>query len=155
IACVLDIERIPYRRIWCPADFDARLLVVSGDHVTPAVLQLAAHAPTLIVGSPASPPRELFGVAGGHTVRTATATVALGEPIWPESVRALARRFGKQVLTLPSAPVFRGDAPPEGLVLARLACADGMTQPAIVQSGSSYWSLVDLGAAFAHLLDES
>src|SRR5262249_27861332 len=71
IACVLDIERIPYRRIPRAEDFDARLLVVTGDHVTPAVLRLAARSPSLIIGSPALPPRELFGVGGGRTMRSA------------------------------------------------------------------------------------
>ena len=154
IACALDVERIPYRRIRHPEDFDARLLIVSGGQVTPAVLRFAVRTPTLIIGSPASPPRELFGVGEGGTVRTA-AEISLQEPIWPEPVRVAAHRFGKEALRVPKAPAFCPDTHPGGTVLAKLRHPEGALQPAIVRSGSCHWSLVDLGVAFAHLLDES
>ena len=77
IACALDVDRIPYRHIERPEDFDASLLIVSGAEVTPAILRLAARTPTLIIGSSASAPRELFGVRNGGTVRTA-AEISIG-----------------------------------------------------------------------------
>ena len=63
IVCALDVERIPYRRIRHPEDFAARLLIVSGGQVTPAVLRLAVRTPTLIIGTPAAPPRDQIGRA--------------------------------------------------------------------------------------------
>jgi hypothetical protein len=128
--------------------------VVAGAELTPEVLALAARVPTVVVGAPAVPARDLFGVTSGDVAQGAAA-ISLQDAIWPEAVRVAARRFGKDTLRIPLAPSFRPDGTPDAEILATARRPGGLVQPAIVRSGSCLWSLVDVGAAITHLLDES
>jgi hypothetical protein len=154
LATALEIEGIPFRHIRCPEEASGRLLVVSGGALTPAVLALAARVPTLILGAPATPPGALFGVSAGRTHRSAAA-ISLRDPVWRPAVRAAALRFGKEALRLPWTTAFCPETGPDGAIVATLRRPGGAVQPAIAKRGGCHWSLVDLGAALAHLLDES
>lgn len=154
IASVLAVEGIPYRHVRQLDDRRGRVLVVAGPEVTPEVLELATRVPTVIVGAPASPPRDLFNVSSGRLAHSAAA-ISLQDAIWPDAVRTAAQRFGKQTLRMPWAPTFCPDVMPAGSVLAAVRRPGGVFQAAIVRNGCCLWSLVDVGAAIAHLLDES
>src|SRR5262245_19033422 len=154
VACALDIERIPYRRITCADHFDAQLLLVASDDVPATTATLARRVPTVMIGGAASVAREVFGVRSCQRVE-GPATISLEDSVWPFRIRERARRFGKNALRVPFAPGVIPDRPVSGKILASYRRADGRTEPAIVQSGASaYWCLLDLGAAFANLLDE-
>jgi hypothetical protein len=153
VACALDIERIPYRRITRAEEFGGSLLVIAGAPVTAEVVALAHRVPSVVLGSPELLPRELFGVTVGRTI-TMEAEIALADPIWPDPVRAAARSVGKTALRLPPVSVFAPNTRPDGTVLAALRRPHGRTQTAIVENGGCHWCLIDLGTAFAELLDE-
>ncbi len=153
IAAALAIEGIPFRRIARPEEFDAHLLVMGGAP-TPAAVALTARVPTLAIGPCAPLARAVFGVSGGRLTEE-PASLSLDEPIWPAPVRAMARHFEQDALRLPSAPRLVPEAAPAGTLLAQLQGAAGRVQTAVVRLGEVSWCLVDLGAAFANLLDES
>ncbi len=154
LACALDVEGIPYRRIARPEEFAARVLVVAGGDHDPGAAALAARVPTVAVGAPATLARELFGVRAGRTVVT-HASVSLDGPLWPDAVRRLAHSFGKTALALPRVPLCTTDAPPAGTTLATLVRPGGAPEPAVVRRGDCWWCLPDLGTALADLLDEA
>ena len=154
VACALDVERIPYRLITRAEDFDAQLLLVAGDDVPLSTTTLARRVPTVVIGAAARVTGELFGVRSCKKSE-GPATISLEETVWPALIRERARRFGKDALRVPSAPAVTPDRPVNGTVLATYRRPDGTVAPAVVRSGTrAYWCLVDLGAAFANLLDE-
>jgi peptidoglycan/xylan/chitin deacetylase (PgdA/CDA1 family) len=153
IACALDIERIPYRRIVRAEAFDARLLVVSTPEVSPEFVELARRVPTLIVGDGGPLGTALFGSA----VRPAPSgpvVLPLGEPIWSPGVRELAREFGADRLSLASASALVAALPPAARVDASWTASDGRRLPAVVAAGSAHWCSIDLGSALTDLFDE-
>jgi len=150
VACALDVERIPYRRLLRAADFDARLLVVATPDAGPDVVALARRVPTLVVGG-GDVARALFDVDAGAVI--GPLTIPLAEPIWPAGTADVARRFGADGMRFPSATacVPRGAT---GRVLASRLDADGVRRPAVVASGRAHWCLADVGALLADLADE-
>jgi hypothetical protein len=153
IATALDVAGIPYRRIARAGDFGGRALVVVGPAL-PSTAALAARVPTVTFGAAPALTRSLFGVGAGHVVE-GPVRIALSDPIWPSPVVACARQFGKDALRLPWAPAFVPASRPAGTIVAQSLDGQGHAQPAVVRQGRAYWCLVDLGAAFASLLDES
>jgi len=151
ITAALDIEGIPYRHIARPEDSDGRLVVAVNEAATP-VVALARRTPVLAIGVATALAREHFGVSG--EVREGPASIALDEPVWPAAVRECARRFGREALRIPQAPVFSPAARPTGSARAHLSFPGGERQPAVVRCGGVHWCLVDLGSALANLLDE-
>ena len=152
IRTMLDVERIPYRRLERAEDFDARVLLVASADPSPSTLALAREVPTVVVGAPGALVSALFGVSARLASESA-ATMSLDDPIWPANVRVRAGRAGKSALRLPLAPIWVPEGPC-GRVLASRRGADGRPAPAVVRQGSAWWCLVDLGAAFTNLLDE-
>lgn len=153
IATALDVTGVPYRRITRACDFSGRALVVVGA-ASAADAALAARVPTVTFGAAPASVRSLFGVDGGRIV-DGPARIALSDPVWPATVVTCARRFNKDALRLPWAPVFVPARRPAGRIVAEAFDKEGRVQPAVVQRGRTFWCLVDLGAALASLLDES
>jgi len=104
IATALALAGIPYRWIARAEDFDARVLMLAGA-ATPAAATLAGQVPTIAIGSCEPLARSRFGTRGGHVVE-GPVTLGLDDPVWSPAVAACARRFGKDALELPRAPVF-------------------------------------------------
>jgi peptidoglycan/xylan/chitin deacetylase (PgdA/CDA1 family) len=152
LATAFDLERLPYRRIARAEDFDARVLVVGVRTLSEAAAALLRRVPAVVVGVPAGPP----GVLPAAAIRPAEgpAAVPLADEVWPARVRERARQFGRHALRLPRATVHVPAAPMTGTVLGTVRVGDGEATPAVVRDGRVLWSLVDLGAALADLLDE-
>jgi hypothetical protein len=137
IETVLGIAGVARRRVAAPSA-DARAVILAADGAGTA----AGGVPTVALGLPAGP------------TATGPVTLDLEAPVWPAAVRATAARFGVRVLALPRATYATAGAP-AGEVLATLKDAAGREHPAIVESDGGPRALVDLGTAFADLLDES
>jgi peptidoglycan/xylan/chitin deacetylase (PgdA/CDA1 family) len=152
IRTMLEVERIPYRRLERAEDFDARVLVVARADVSPAMVALAERVPTVVIGAPGVLVPALFGV-GGRCVKESSSVLGLEDPIWPASVRTQAARFEKFVLRVPRASIYAPEGPC-GQVLASRRDGDGRPGAAIVRHGSAWWCLVDFGQALTNLLEE-
>jgi len=155
LAALLDIERIPYRRIERLAEHDQPLLIALGADLTAHESAQITARRSLVLNGGAAFAEHLFG-ARQPLVGDCTAVVPLSEPIWPARLYGLASRFGKLALRVPRAPLCRVRARSRGELFAWLN-ADGeqTTLPAVVAHGDCLWSSLDLGAAFGHLLTES
>ena len=149
VAAALAIEGIPYRRIVQAAEFDADALIVARDDLDPAASALATRVPTVVLGTPGRLLEAAFGVHDAQTV-DGPHTLALDGPLWTDAVRDTAQTFGATAVHLPLAPLARAGSVPAGAVLAT---AD--RGPAVVAHGTCVWALVDVGTAFANLLDEA
>lgn len=149
ITAALTIEGIPYRRITRADEFDAEVLVVARDDVDAATTAVATRVPTVVIGVPYALVGTLFGA---RSVRTAEGpvTLPLDGPLWSDVVRTTAGKFGADALRLPFAPLARSSERPAGAVLGAAGEA-----PAVVAHDACVWTLVDVGTAFANLLDEA
>ena len=135
VRCALDIERIPYRRIARAEEFDAHLLVIASADVTRHTAQLARRVPTVVIGAPSAVTGELFGVSRCRMTES-PATISLEEPVWPETTRTRARRFGKDALRIPLVPAFTPERPASGRILASYRGPDGRAGPAVVRNAA-------------------
>jgi hypothetical protein len=153
LATVLDIERIPYRRIERLEQHDRTLLVALGGGLSAREADLLAGRRAVILnGGPLFAARML----GGRAMVDETAvTVPLTEPIWPGGLLGCGAEFGATALCLPCAPLCRVVERRHGELVAWLLADDDETSlPAVLRVGDCLWSAIDLGTAFAHLLTE-
>ena len=152
VRTLLDLEGIPYRFIVRAEEFAGRMLVIATDRLDAGALALARKVPTLVIGAPEALVRDRFEGTVRFAGETAV-TMPLDDTLWPAGVRAQAARFGKSALSLPHAPVFVA-APRAASVLAtRLSGGDRL--PVVLRQGTCWWCFVDIGSAFADLLDEA
>ena len=154
LAAVLDIERIPYRRIARLSEHDRPLLVVVGEGLsTEDSAAIAAHSSLVLHGGAACAAR-LLGVSVPAS-DDAPVALPLSEAVWPARLFNLAHGFGTPTLRLPRAPFCRVPEQVHGELLAWMLADDSTTSlPAVVRRDSCLWVALDLGTAFAHLLTE-
>ncbi len=155
IASLLDVEKIPYRRVCKLEDGNGELLVVATADLTALEAAGLERRSALVLNGGAQFARQAFGIADTQVNNEACA-IGLHERLWPASVLDLAQRFGKSALQIPLAPVCQVSAePPRGAILASLCTKGVAAQPVVMRHNRCVWSLVDLGAAFANLLTEN
>jgi peptidoglycan/xylan/chitin deacetylase (PgdA/CDA1 family) len=152
LQAILDLEKIPYRRILAPEEASASLLVVTGDALTPAEVAVIERSAALVLGGGDLVARQVFG-ATAPRAEFGTCTIALDQPIWPNAVADIARLHGKRAMRLPAVPFCDASELGKGTVLATLTAALG-PRPAVARRNRCIWSLLDLGTAFANLMNE-
>ncbi len=168
LASLLDIERIPYRRIASLWEHDQPLLVVSGGDLSAGESARIAGLRALVLNGGTEFAQQVFGAAEAVAV-DGPAALPLSAPAWPAAVVALASQFGKPTLRIPRAPVCRTTTISRGKLLsscvvggdashvhtsARPHVSTSFMSPAVAQMGACLWSAIDLGTAFANLLTE-
>ena len=156
IASILDIEKIPYRRISTLAEHDQDLLVAVGTDLSAEESLRIAGTPSLVFHGGAVFAREVFA-AGDVATENRPCAIPLSEPIWPEAVRDIAARFGKRCLCLPLAPVCETGSLSNAALLARTDPdyqSGREAQAAIARRDNCVWSLIDCGTAFTNLMTE-
>ncbi len=156
LQAILDLEKIPYRRVLAPEEASASLLVVTGDALTPTEIAVIERMPSLVLGGGDLFARQVFG-ATAPRAEFGSCTVALDQPIWPAAVADIVRLHGKRVMRLPAVPFCEAAELTKGTVLATMtALRPGapVARPAIARRNRCIWSLLDLGTAFANLMNE-
>jgi peptidoglycan/xylan/chitin deacetylase (PgdA/CDA1 family) len=154
LATVLDIERIPYRRIARVSAHDQPLLVAVGPGLSRDDCAAIAGRPALVLHGGIEFAADLLG-ARQPLATDGPALVPLSEPLWSGDVIARARDFGIDALRLPRVPLCRVSARPQGVLVASLLADDGASSlPAAARRDACLWVALDLGTAFAHLLTE-
>src|SRR5262249_40371179 len=104
LAALLDIERIPYRRIPRLAEPAQPWLTALGRALSAAESAAIPAQPALVLTGGAAFAEHLLGTR--HPVLDdGAAELPLGEPIWPLELHALAGQFGKRALRVPRAPL--------------------------------------------------
>lgn len=149
LQAVLDLEKIPYRRVATSDDAGGHLLVVAGEVTAPADVVALERRPALVLGGGELFARQVFGAAAGSGRRSAA--IGIEQPIWPAAVAAVAREHGKRAMRLPAVPIIDTPEIMHGTVLAVLTPSG---RPAIARRNRCIWSLLDLGTAFADLMSE-
>jgi peptidoglycan/xylan/chitin deacetylase (PgdA/CDA1 family) len=152
LTALLDIERIPHRRIDRLAEHDQPLLLVMGSDLSAAESAAIAGRRALVLNGGTAFASHVLG-ARHPVLDDGPAVLPLSEPIWPAELCGLAGGFGTGALRLPRVPFCRVPTRARGELVAQLL-VDGETMPAAVQIGECLWSALDLGSAFAHLLTE-
>lgn len=157
LQAILDLERIPYRRIGMPEEASASLLVVAGDGLTTSEAAVVERVPSLVLGGGEPFATHAFGAEFPRT-DFGRCTIGLDQAIWPAHVVNVVRTHGKRELRLPAVPFCRTSDLTKGMVLANLTTprlGTGLaTQPAVARRNRCLWSLLDLGTAFANLMAE-
>src|SRR5262245_15622288 len=97
LASLLDIERIPYRRIANLTQHDQPLLVVSGGDLSARESTQIADLRALVLDGGTEFAERVFGAAEPIAIDGPVA-LPLSEPLWPADVVALASRFNKGTL---------------------------------------------------------
>ena len=155
LTAALDVERVPWRRVRAPEDLSGRALVIAVQELDASALACLRRVPTVVFGVPRGLPAEIGGVALPRR-RETPLRIALDGPVLPPQVRMRAARLGVNELRLPRASygVAASSLAAENLVLGREG--EGPVVPVIVEAIGLpiIWSLVDLGAALADLMDE-
>lgn len=151
LQAVLDLEKIPYRRVAAADEASTNLLVVTGNLGSPAEIAAVERLPALVLGGGESFARQVFGVPSARAA-LASGAIGLDQPIWPEATLAIAREHGKTEMRLPAVPLVDVAEVTRGTVLARLTPSG---RPAIARRNHCLWSLLDLGTAFANLMSET
>lgn len=153
LATVLDIERIPYRRIARIEEHDQPLLVAVGGELPACDADLLAGRRAVVLNGGPLCAARMFG--GRATVDEAAVTLPLSEAVWPAGMFGRGAELGVTALRLPRAPLCRVVERRHGeLVAWLLADADQTSLPAVLRLGDCLWSAIDLGTAFADLLSE-
>ncbi|MCC6766461.1 MAG: polysaccharide deacetylase family protein [Deltaproteobacteria bacterium] len=150
LEAVLDLEKIPYRRVDAIDETSASLLVAVGDLASPAEIAAVERVSALVLGGGELFARQVFGVPAAR-VELRSCAIALDQPIWPAATAAIAREHDKRELRLPAVPTLDVPEITKGTVLAGLA---GSGRPAIARRNRCLWSPLDLGTAFARLTTE-
>jgi Polysaccharide deacetylase len=148
IVTALAVEGIPVRPITRASEFNGGVLVATADRLDGAAASLARQVPTVVLG-------EGDGVGARPALADVPLALSLDDPIWPASVRALARAHAGGVLQLPQATVYGVPPGLDGQVLATAQDQHGRRVPAVVQRGSQVWCLLDLGSALTDLVTEA
>lgn len=156
LQAILDLEKIPYRRIVAPEEASASLLVVTGDALTPAEIAVIERSPSLVLGGGDLFAHQVFG-ATTPRAEFGPCTIALDQPIWPTAVAEIARQHGKREMRIPAVPFCDTPELAKGTVLATLTmlrAGAAASRPAVARRNRCIWSLLDLGTAFANLMNE-
>ena len=157
LQAILDLERIPYRRIATPEETSASLLVVAGEGLTTSEASIIERIPSLVLGGSEPFAAHVFG-ADAPRADFGSCTIGIDQPVWPANVAHIVRTHGKRELRLPAVPFCRTSDLTKGTVSAMLTTgargAAGVSQPAVARRNRCVWSLVDLGTAFASLMAE-
>lgn len=157
LEAVLDLEKIPYRRISTPEESTASLLVVAGAALDAAEIAVVERTSSLVFGGSELFARQVFGAAQPR-IEYGRCTLGLDQAVWPAAALDIARLHGKREVRLPAVPFCDTAELAKGTVLATLGTTRGGTtvtgRPAIARRNRCIWSLVDLGTAFANLMNE-
>ncbi len=155
VAALLEIDKIPYRRLRHVEARDENLLLVAGAELTAGDIAMLHHRPTLVLDGGPLFAQQVFRISSAmHDNRPCA--IDLEQPIWPAAVVELAARFGKRELQLPLAPFCVAPHLGRGTVLATQSSPLATPpQPAVVRLDECVWCTVDLGTAFANLITES
>jgi peptidoglycan/xylan/chitin deacetylase (PgdA/CDA1 family) len=156
LQAILDLEKIPYRRIDTPEESSASLLVIAGDGLSPTEIAIVERTSSLVLGGGDAFARQVFGATAPHTER-GTYAIGLDQPLWPAAIGDIVRQHGKRELRLPAVPYSDPGELAKGTVLATLttpANAAAGQRPAVARRNRCIWSLLDLGTAFANLMNE-
>lgn len=150
LQAILDLEKIPYRRIASPEESSASALVAVGDGLEPFEVAALERTSSLVFGGGETFARQVFG-ASAPRMTSGPCTIALDQPLWPSAAVDAVRAHGKRALRLPAAPRCEAGEITKGTVLAVLGSTPGA---ALARRNRCIWSLVDFGTVFAHLMDE-
>lgn len=150
LLAILELEKIPYRRIASPEESSASLLVVAGD-LEPHEIASVERTPSLVFGGGELFARQVFGASAARTTSDGC-VIGLDQPLWPASAVEIVRAHGKSELRLPVAPRCEAGEITKGTVLANLTKPSRV--PAVARRNHCIWSAVDFGTAFTHLTDE-
>lgn len=151
IAAVLDVEKIPYRRISKIGQPSGDLLLVADSALSPVEVASLERQPCVVLNGGTLFARQAFGAAS-PSVTSKPCSIVLDAPIWPFATAELARGFGKTELRIPLAPLCETAHVARGTSMAAFG---GTRNVAVLQMNRLVWSAADLGAAFANLLTEN
>lgn len=155
LQAIFDLEKIPYRRIASAEDTSASLLVVAGDLPSSAEIAAVERSTALVLGGGAAFAQQMFGAVEPRA-RIDACAIGIDQPIWPAGVVEIARAHGKREMRLPNVPWYDASELTKGTVLATLRSPDASSaRPAVARRNRCIWSLLDLGTAFANLMNES
>ncbi len=156
LQAILDLEKIPYRRIASPDEASASLLVVSAATLSAPEIAIVERTPSLVFGGGEQFARQVFGAAAPRTEVGACA-IALDQALWPSGVVDIVRTHGKRELRLPHVPFCETAEITKGNVLATLTtphAGAAVARPAVARRNRCIWSAVDFGTAFVNLMHE-
>lgn len=157
IASILDVEKIPYRRLARLEPCAGELLVVTAPDLSAAEIAAISRQRAVVLSGGVEFARQVFG-ASNPRLHNGSCSIALNEPIWAARLTQVAGSFGKSALCIPSAPMCCTEDIGRGATLAVFTPSPrpgGVSAPAIARQRGCVWSAVDLGAAFANLLTEN
>src|SRR5512139_74877 len=156
VTTMLDLEKIPYRRVAAIDDPYGELLIAVGSDLSPADSPRLQRRPSLVLNGGTALVGELLG-APAAVVSNAGCALACNQPVWPDDVQEAARAFGEPALRVPLAPLCIIESNRAGALLASVSTPRrpaGEVFPAVVRLNGCVWSALDLGAAFANLITE-
>ena len=148
LLAILELEKIPYRRVASPEQSSATLVVAG--QLEPHEIAGVERATSLVLGGGELFARQVFGASAPRTTSD-SCVIALDQPLWPASTIEILSAHGKRELRLPAAPRCEADVT-KGTVLASLA--KPVHVAAVARRNRCIWSAVDFGTVFAHLMDE-
>jgi peptidoglycan/xylan/chitin deacetylase (PgdA/CDA1 family) len=149
IAAILDLERIPHRRIAALEEGGQGLLVVVAHDLSASEIAAVGRRTALVFAGGPRFARDTFGCDGAR-IEHRPCTLSLDEPVWSRRAREVGRSFGKSALRLPLAPICEASAIAPAPAVTMLAAA-----PIVARRGACTWCTIDVGAAFANLLTEA
>lgn len=150
LLAILELEKIPYRRVASPDDTSASVLLVAGE-LEPHEVAPVERLPSLVLGGGARFVQQVFGASAVDTTDAGCA-IGLDQPLWPSATIDVVRAHGKRELRLPFAPRCETTDVAKGTVLASFAKPAHV--PAVARRNRCIWSAVDFGTVFARLTDE-
>ncbi|HVN87206.1 MAG TPA: hypothetical protein VMW17_20430 [Candidatus Binatia bacterium] len=157
VTSILDIEKIPYRRVTSLDAQPGDLVLVAGGDLSPAEVACLDGQTAVVLNGGSAFARAMLG-ATRATVRRRSSAIVLAQNLWPARVMQMAASFGKVSLRLPIAPVCEVEALRDAAPLAALSLQHGSQHaqaPAVARRDHCVWSAVDLGSAFANLMTEA
>ena len=125
--------------------------------LSPAEIAIVERTSSLVLGGGDPFARQVFGATAPHTER-GQYVIGLDQPLWPTAIVDM--RPGREARDAPAGRAVlrpRRDSA-KGTVLATLATpatAAALPRPAIARRNRCIWSLLDLGTAFANLMNDA
>jgi peptidoglycan/xylan/chitin deacetylase (PgdA/CDA1 family) len=150
LLAILELEKIPYRRIASPEESSGSLLLVAGELEAHEIAGVE-RATSLVLGGGELFARQVFGASAPRTA-TDGCVIGLDQALWPAATIEVVRAHGKSELRLPVAPRCETREITKGTVLATLAKPTHVI--AAARRNHCIWSTVDLGIVFTHLMEE-
>jgi len=144
LQAILDLEKIPYRRVLGPEESSASLLVVIGDAISPAEITVIERTSSLVLGGGDLFARQVFGATAPRTEH-GTCALGLDQPLWPSGIVDVVRMHGKREMRLPAVPYCDTSELTKGTVLATLSAPHaGAQRPAVARKRFEQPALVRL-----------